>query len=55
MQTVLSTPDKGVGIVLLNKTDYVAKMEAILNDKLEFAKMTAGNHKRYQTEKIISQ
>ena len=31
-------PDKGSGVVILNKKDYIKKMEAILHDKEKFAK-----------------
>ena len=36
---VIAKPDKGNGIVLLNRSDYVQKMENILNDPTKFKKV----------------
>jgi hypothetical protein len=33
---IITRPDKGRGIVLLNKTDYLSKMQVILNDSTKF-------------------
>ena len=33
---VISRPDKGNGVVVLNKADYLKKMEAILADEKKF-------------------
>ncbi|MGL4493779.1 MAG: hypothetical protein ACRCT5_13160, partial [Tannerellaceae bacterium] len=33
---ILSRPDKGTGIVLMNKVDYISKMNFILNDRNKF-------------------
>ena len=33
---VICPPDKGRGVVILNKNDYVSKMETILSDKTKF-------------------
>ena len=33
---VITRPDKGDGVVVMNKTDYVAKMMEILNDSSKF-------------------
>ena len=33
---VITKPDKGAGTVLLNKSDYVAKMMDILDDRTKF-------------------
>ena len=33
---VLLKPDKGNGVVILNRSDYVKKMQTILNDKENF-------------------
>ncbi|CAH8678749.1 unnamed protein product [Schistosoma rodhaini] len=38
---IISKPDKGGGIVLMNKKDYVEKMEAMLNDPIKFQKVTS--------------
>ncbi|VDN09125.1 unnamed protein product [Dibothriocephalus latus] len=35
---VLARPDEGSGIVLMNKNDYVAKLEAIPADRTKFSK-----------------
>ena len=35
---VIMKPDKGVGVVILNSTDYKRKMYDILNDKTKFTK-----------------
>ena len=33
---IITNPDKGSGVVILNKTDYVKKMEEIINDTTKF-------------------
>ena len=33
---IVTRPDKGRGIVLMNKSDYLSKMQAILNDSTKF-------------------
>ena len=33
-------PDKGNGVVIINKTEYVEKMEEILNDSSKFTKLS---------------
>ena len=33
---IISRPDKGAGIVLMNKADYITKMEDILSDTRKF-------------------
>ena len=33
---IITKPDKGSGVVILNQTDYVAKMESILHDPTKF-------------------
>ena len=42
---VVSRPDKGNGVVILNKTDYVAKMKNILNDPVNFEKISDNIYK----------
>ena len=37
---IVCKPDKGNGVVLLNKSDYVKKMENILLDKSKFKPST---------------
>ena len=36
---VLTRPDKGFGLVILNKADYLRRMDAILGDTDEFLKL----------------
>ena len=36
---VLTRPDKGAGMVILNKVDYLSKMDAILGDTDKFLKL----------------
>ena len=36
---VLTRPDKGAGVVILNRADYVSKMDAILEDTNKFLKL----------------
>ena len=33
---MITKPDKGSGVVILNKTDYLTKMSSILNDSSKF-------------------
>ena len=33
---IIAKPDKGCGVVLLDKKDYISKMELILSDPLKF-------------------
>ena len=36
---VLSRPDKGAGVFILNRADYVSKMDAILEDTNKFLRL----------------
>ena len=36
---IICKPDKGIGVVIMNKTDYVEKMEEILNDITKFKEL----------------
>ena len=36
---VLTRPDKGAGVVIVNRADYVSKMNAILEDTNMFLKL----------------
>ena len=36
---IITKPDKGSGVVLLNKSDYVDKMNKILNDQSKFKRL----------------
>ena len=33
---IITKPDKGSGVVILNRTDYIKKMEVIVNDTTKF-------------------
>ena len=35
----ITIPDKGSGVVILNKSDYIKKMGSILDDKTKFLNM----------------
>jgi hypothetical protein len=37
---VICRPDKGKGVVILNKNDYISKLNSILNDNTKFSKIT---------------
>ena len=41
---VISKPDKGNGIVIMNKSDYFSKMLPILNDKTKFSRVKSDNN-----------
>ena len=50
---LITKPDKGSGMVILNKTDYIKKMNSILEDKTKF--LTLGpSSKKDNTSKIKS-
>ena len=36
---IIAKPDKGSGVVLLDKTEYLGKMNNILNDSTKFLKL----------------
>ena len=38
-QILITKPDKGSGVVILNKSDYIKKMGSILEDKTKFLNM----------------
>ena len=38
-QILISKPDKGSAVVILNKSTYIEKMGSILNDKSKFLNM----------------
>ena len=38
---VILRPDKGNGIVILNKSDYISKVELLLSDSCKFKKLDA--------------
>ena len=42
---VISKPDKGTGIVLLNRSDYINKINDILQDESKFTKLTSDPYK----------
>lgn len=49
--TMLPRQDEGEGIIFFNKSDHVAKMEAILSGKSKLAKMPKRHHKTHHIEK----
>ena len=51
---LLSKPDKGAGIVLMDRSDYIVKMNTILADQTKFRKMTKEKDKTHIIEKSIS-
>ena len=40
---ILCKPDKGTGVVVCNKKEYIAKMNVILNHQLKFKNMDSNN------------
>ena len=38
-QILITKPDKGSGVVILSKSDYIKKMGSILHDKTKFLNM----------------
>ena len=40
---VICSPDKGKGVVILNKASYISKMQQILSDGLKFLELTHEN------------
>ena len=51
---LICKPDKGTGIVLLDKDDYVTKMNTILNDETKFRKMPNEKDRTPTIEKSLS-
>jgi hypothetical protein len=51
---IVCKPDKGAGIVLMDRTDYTSKMEVILSDNSKFQKMEREKDKTKPIEKAIS-
>lgn len=51
---VILQPDKGSGIVLLDRTDYVAKMEVILSDRTKFMVDDKGKGKTESWERKMN-
>ena len=51
---IITKPDKGGGIVLLDRTDYLAKMHRILSDTFKFQKMTSEKDKTDLEEKRMT-
>ncbi|VDN11126.1 unnamed protein product [Dibothriocephalus latus] len=50
---VISRPDKGSGVVTLNKDDYGRKMQAILNEPSKFSSETHGKEETKVLEDLI--
>ena len=51
---IISRPDKGAGIVLMDKSDYVDKMHILLSDQTKFRKMETEPDRTPSIEKAIS-
>ena len=51
---LISRQDKVAGIVLMNKIDYIDKMNALLSDTTKFKKMDTEKDKTVQIEKSLS-
>lgn len=51
---MLSSPNKGAGMVLPRKSEYVSRMEVILNEKSKSTKAPTDNDKTHRTEKSLS-
>ena len=51
---LLCKPDKGAGIVVMNKSDYINKMNDILADESKFKKMPSERDKTNVIEKAVS-
>uniref|UniRef100_A0A183AM01 Rab-GAP TBC domain-containing protein n=1 Tax=Echinostoma caproni TaxID=27848 RepID=A0A183AM01_9TREM len=53
-ELMISRPDKGAGIVIMKRFDYIEKMRTILNDPSKFTKTSTEKDKTIQIEKLIS-
>ncbi|CAH8435813.1 unnamed protein product [Dicrocoelium dendriticum] len=51
---LLSRPDKGAGIVLMDRSDYISKMYAILSDGTKFRRVDNENDKTQAIERSIT-
>ena len=49
-QILITKPDRGSGVVILNKSDYIKKMDSILEEKTKFLNM-GGVHLHDNTAK----
>ena len=47
---VLQRPDKGGGVVIMNKTDYVDKLRTLISDPTKFAHSNAGQSETVKTK-----
>ena len=63
---VISKPDKGNGVVIMNKSDYHSKMRHILNDKTKFSGFKSDNNlfnlsrfqrflRRFKSKKLLEE
>ncbi|VDP71011.1 unnamed protein product [Echinostoma caproni] len=52
-EDILSRPDRGTGIVLLNRTDYIDKMNTVSGDRSKSTKMTEKD-KTAEIEEVFS-
>ena len=51
---MLLKPDKGMGIVVMNRKDYLQKMYSIVQDESKFQKLNLRSDPTEQTEKQIN-
>lgn len=51
---IMSKPDKGGGLVLMDKADYIDKMNSILNDTTKFQKLNDVKDINMKTEKMLT-
>ncbi|MGL4482182.1 MAG: hypothetical protein ACRCTW_06610, partial [Lactococcus garvieae] len=51
---ILARPDKGAGIVLMNRNDYLSKMNCILNDRSKFKKLENNKDRMCQIENKLT-
>ena len=51
---ILSKPDKGSGIVILNKSDYVSKVESCLSDRTKFQSLSTNKDETDKVEKQLT-
>ena len=51
-QILITKPDKGSGVVILNKSDYIKKMGSILEDKTKFLNMGGSTHRLTTTANV---
>jgi hypothetical protein len=53
-EIIICRPDKGRGVVIMNRDDYVSKMDEILNDDSKFKEITAKEDPAIRLERIVN-